>query len=168
MKKYKFKVGLLKISPQVAGERLEHLYEKHSKITADIIVDDARDEKAVLHPIFEWNDRKAAEEHRKQQARRLLTDITITVEKESKGETVTVDVRVFHNIRDDSDGLVGKAESSRYITIEDVMKDQKASDYLLKRAYAELVVFKNKYIMLTALKPHAEQLDKMILALKPE
>ena len=55
-------------------QRLDALAEAlDGKLTPDAVVDDAKNPASPLHPFFEWNDAKAAEEHRRYQARKLMT-----------------------------------------------------------------------------------------------
>ena len=59
-------------------------------ITAEILVETARSEDSVLHPLFEWNDSLAAEKYRLQQARTIINNIEVTIV--SKHETYVVPV----------------------------------------------------------------------------
>ena len=52
---------------------------KGGKLMVDDVVDAARDEDSPLHRHFTWDDSKAADEHRKQQARALISRLKITV-----------------------------------------------------------------------------------------
>lgn len=60
---------------------LQAIEEKHGGILRPRdVVDEARDENNVLHNYFEWDDAKAADEHRLWQARQLITYEFQTVE----------------------------------------------------------------------------------------
>jgi hypothetical protein len=54
--------------------------ETEGRLTASNVVETARDETSPLHSHFEWDDSAAAEEHRKEQARRLIRSVKIRVE----------------------------------------------------------------------------------------
>lgn len=165
MKEYKFKKGFqVKISAQEAGERLNYLYEKHKYITPEIVLTDARNKDSQLHEAFEWNDKIAAERFRIERATRLIGNLEITIEKEKDGNKIIAEVRVFHNIQGEKN--IFEDRSSGYLTLEDAMENPAAKNYLLGKAYADLIAFKKKYETLMELKPFMEQIDQMILALE--
>lgn len=64
---------------QVVGETLHAISKRNGKLTPVLVVDSARPAKSPLHRYFEWNDKKAADEHRKDQARYLISCI-VTIE----------------------------------------------------------------------------------------
>ena len=71
-----------KISAQKAGERFDQLRAKHGEVTPALVVDDARPVNALLHPLFEWNNTRAADQYRLYQARHILNSIvTVNPEK---------------------------------------------------------------------------------------
>jgi len=167
MKNYKFKDGshIKNVSAEIVGKRLDYLYEKHNYLTPEIVVTDAKNKESELHPIFEWNDKKAAAEHRKAQARALIRSIVVTIESDNNKEKTETDIRVFHNVRGDK-GIFEKGETSRYLTITDALNSPEATDFLLKKAYNDMVAFKNKYSNLIQLKPYLEKLDEIISVLE--
>ena len=76
--KYEARTGspFKKEMAQVYGERLEYIRTNNkNKITPVTIVTDAKSKSSPLHNYFEWNDRKASEEYRLQQARSLINHI---------------------------------------------------------------------------------------------
>jgi len=163
---YKFKNRMFKISAKAVGERLSELYQKNGFITRKIVLDDAKDNDSPIHLGFDWNDKVAAENWRLEQAGQLIRNLIITVEKpDDKGETKKVEVRVFHNIRDDNNPY-NKESNSRYIIVNDIMNDPHASDYLLQKAFSDMVAYREKYSNLNELKPHIHLIDKIIDDLK--
>ena len=72
--------GLAKgVSPSIAAEEIKRLQELHGAVTPEILVEEARKRRSPLHPIFEWDDTKAAYNYRLQQARTLLNNIQVTI-----------------------------------------------------------------------------------------
>lgn len=65
------------VDAQIAGKALSHIHKKHGKITPDLIVEYAKDRKSPIHSCFEWDDTKAAYQHRKQQARVFMCNVQI-------------------------------------------------------------------------------------------
>lgn len=51
---------------------LVDIYVRHNCLQASTVVEEATPEDSVLHPLFEWNDSKAAHQHRLSQARKLI------------------------------------------------------------------------------------------------
>lgn len=56
----------------VVDKALDALYQKKGKLTAAIVLEAATPESHPLHRFFEWNDSKAAEQHRMAQAYALI------------------------------------------------------------------------------------------------
>ena len=75
-----------RLDAQTVATALDGLYQAHGEITATAVVEAARPKKAPLHPAFEWDDTKAAEEHRLWQARRIVRAVQV-VDDETKDET---------------------------------------------------------------------------------
>lgn len=87
-------------SAQKYGDALYRLYDILGKFpTPEEIVDEARNPKSPLHDAFEWDDSKAANAHRLQQARNMVNHITVTVIKDGK----KVEQKAFHSVVDDDE-----------------------------------------------------------------
>lgn len=102
------------VDPEVAGQRLEQIRARNGVMRPIDIVDDARPENSPLHPAFEWDDRIAAERHRENQARELVTALIVTVarqEGEDEDDTQQVCVGFVSVVSDDRRGYVPIAEA---------------------------------------------------------
>jgi hypothetical protein len=77
MTKYKWAKGAYSFGGVKAEDAAEALaeIESYTLVTAESVVDAAKDPENPLHPAFEWDDAKAAHEHRKMQARTLIRAI---------------------------------------------------------------------------------------------
>lgn len=64
-----------------AAAELDRIRQFHGELTPEVVIEESRSESAPLHPAFEWDNEKAAEEFRKQQARHLLRGICIVREE---------------------------------------------------------------------------------------
>ena len=126
------------VPAQVAGEYLEQLAKDKGELTPELILNESRDEKAVLHPCFEWDDEKAAEGYRLYQAGKILRDITVKIEREEN--TPPRIVRAYVNVTDQQ-----KHEKGAYVSIDIAMKNCDYKAQVLKNALYELQTFKNKY-----------------------
>lgn len=79
-----------KVDPSIAANELQRIQDVYGLITPEIIVNEARDPNSVLHPIFEWDNKKAAHGYRLQQARILLNNIQITVITDGEPKEISV------------------------------------------------------------------------------
>ena len=110
MKKYHARTGapFKKGLAQKYGERLTYISLKtNGKITPMDVVEDGKHKSSPFYNYFEWDDTKAAEEHRLQQARNLINHIVevVIIEgrpskqksffsvKNGKGRTVYVTIK---------------------------------------------------------------------------
>ena len=83
--------GLAKrVDPSIAGQELQRIQNFYGSITPEILVNEAKKRKSPLHPIFEWDDTKAAEGYRLQQARILLNNIRVTVVTDGESRDISV------------------------------------------------------------------------------
>lgn len=59
-------------------QAIQALADAHDqRLTPDIVVESARNPESPLHARFEWDDTKAADEHRRAQARMLIRSIKV-------------------------------------------------------------------------------------------
>ena len=97
-----------------------------------MVVEDARDPKSVLHSHFEWDDRKAAELHRTDQARALIRSIRIIDEDDDDQSRPA-----FLSIRAD-DGI-------GYRSYQDVLSSADLRGRLLQQAERDLDSWTQRY-----------------------
>lgn len=62
---------------EIIRARLKQLEDRKGSLTPEAVVRDARNPKSVLHGQFEWDDKKAGNAFRIQQARGLIQQISI-------------------------------------------------------------------------------------------
>src|SRR3990167_767507 len=108
------KGGLMTAEQRGAIEfRLRTLYEKNGKrLTADLVVRDARNPTSPLHVCFEWDDGLAAEAWREQQARTLMRSVVYEV------QTGTRVVEVVQYVRDPKCDV----QEQGYVSVEDLRR----------------------------------------------
>lgn len=89
---YKWQLkGLAKnVNPLSAYEELKRLQDIHGTLSAEIVLNAARPKKSILHPIFEWDESKAAEKYRLYQARLLLNNIKIRIVSDGEANEYSV------------------------------------------------------------------------------
>jgi len=110
-------------------------------ITAESVVELAKNESSVIHDEFDWDDEVAGHKWRNHQARVLINNLVIEVEQNETKESVPV--RILHTTSDRDD----------YKPLEYFMTHEDEREKLLKQAYADLESFKRKYYTLKELKP---------------
>lgn len=137
---YQWKYAL-PIKAQVVGEHFEKLEKEQGCITPTIVLNSARSESSVIHDCFEWNDDIAAEEYRKEQAGRLIRNLTVKTIDETNIETVPV--RAYVHMKEGS--------GSTYISLKSVLSDEELTQQMLEQAKTELDAFTKKYATLKEL-----------------
>jgi hypothetical protein len=127
--------AILPIAAQAAGEELERIRaSRNGRLTTEDTVSEAKAEANPLHPVFDWNDETAGHKWRLEQARYLIRNITITVEKPS-GEQVPI--RAFVNVQRDED--------RSFTSVAQAMSDEDLRAQVVGRAWAELEAWRKRY-----------------------
>lgn len=125
---------------QYAEERrvLERLARQNNGLLmVDDVVEEARDPQSVLHRHFQWDDDKAAEAYRKQQARQLIQKVTVTIEK-----APDVHIRAFVSLSTD------QYEGGGYRMTANVLSDDNLKAQLLHDMQLALVKWKKQINLL--------------------
>lgn len=144
---YEYKIpGLYSVPAQEAGEELDRIYQDRGKLDAADVVDESRPMEAVLHPCFEWDDPKAAELWRQQQARGLINCIVTAVDT-PKGKQV--ETRAFVHVE------------QSYHPLEVVLSEVDKFAQLKQSVIAELKAFQKKYQTISWLSPVFDAIDKV-------
>lgn len=142
----------------VLNELTELTAANDGELFPEAVVDAAKKKRSALHGYFEWDDTKAANEHRLTQARRLIRCVEVVrPEAPDKGYT-----RAFQVARSKRDG---KGQS--YQQIEDIMADPDRRAELIQRALMELLAIRRKYHQLQELAIVFRELDAVVANYKP-
>lgn len=145
---YKYKMpGLYNVPAQVAGEELNRIYEERGKLDAADVVDESRPVDAALHPEFEWDDPKAAELYRQQQARNLINCIVTVVDTPKNKQ---VETRAFVHVE------------QSYHPLNVVVSDTEKLYQLKLSAFREMKAFRKKYQNVAELVPVFQAIDTVI------
>lgn len=145
---YKWKTNYFKTSAEVAAGVMDELSQE-GRLTAANLVDASRPEDAPLHREFEWDNDKAAEMYRQDQARLMIRNIVIINEQSEQQETT----RAFVHIKEE--------ETSTYEPILVVVKDEDKLQKLYETAKRELAAFRLKYKSIQAFAALFEEIDKL-------
>lgn len=137
--------GLFKADPVKVHLELQQLEE----ITPDSIVERARDKNSVLHNLFDWDDKVAADKWRKQQARVIVCNLVVKEVKTEKSKPISV--RIYHKTD----------EQKEYHEFGFFIKHEDEYQKLLNQARKDLNSFKTKYHNLKELKPIFRLIDEL-------
>lgn len=116
------------------------------------VVTYARNATTALHGCFEWDDGKAAEAHRMEQARHIIrvrfADVPVL-----DGDTQIL-VREYVHLSADDVGV--------YRRVEDVVGSKTQRVVMLEDAKRDLRAFRDKYILLAELAGVRKEIDKVL------
>jgi len=121
------------IGAQIAAERLHTIRIANGELTPRVVVDDAANPRSPLHPCFEWNDDKAADNYRLWQARKLMGSIVVAEYADAPVDTET---RAFVHVT---------LEEPQYVPIEVAMTSVDMREEILDRAKREIRIWKQRY-----------------------
>ena len=139
----------IKANAQEAGLMMEEL-ERTVGLTKETLLEANRKEGTVLHNEFTWNDTEAAEAYRLEQAKHILSNITIVT-----GEKNETPVRAFFSIAQDT------VKDRRYESLRVIVSDETKIEKLMQTAIRELTAFRKKYTMLTKLNRIFAEIDEL-------
>lgn len=74
------------LDPNVVGRELARLQREKGELTAEVVVEAARDPRSPLHDAFDWDPQRAAHEHWLHIGRRLIKSVAIRYEKRERVE----------------------------------------------------------------------------------
>lgn len=134
---YQWKPGAFApVSAQIVGEELNKIQIEKGRFfkPADVVAV-AKDDASVLHPIFEWNDIKAAARYREDQAKYIIRNVVII----NQDDEQKAPVRAFVSV------VVGERGESNYTTLSNAMSDDDFRAQILRQADADIRAFEAKY-----------------------
>jgi hypothetical protein len=129
------------INPTEVGKIIKLIADKKGKCTPRDVVEVARPVDSVLHPLFQWDDTKAAEAFRQQQARSLIRSIQVVRLEGDKPKIVERKALMVHVPTRDEDNQ----EEAGYITIESALNDKVARGKVVEMAFKQLQGIRAKY-----------------------
>lgn len=143
----------LEAKPQEVGERIEQIRTINAgSVTPELLVDDARAEDSPLHSCFEWDDGRAAEKFRLDQARLVLRSIVVSVTEDRR-----LPVRAFVAIeRNDDEGKV-------YTSVQEALGTDALREQLLNNALREVQSWRRRYSRLKELASVFGAIDQLEL-----
>lgn len=119
-----------------ARTHLERLYVQHGELTTEAVVTAARAVGSPLHRYFEWDDSRAAEAYRHEQAAALIRRVQVRVLLDGDTRPHAVTVRRFE-ATDEARGA--------YRAVDDIALDGRALASLLARFERDAAAFERRY-----------------------
>lgn len=148
---YKWNNYKYPVSAEVVGKHFEQIEKKYGKLNNRNVLDSARPEKSPIHSLFEWDDTKAADKYRLEQASRLIVNLNVEIETE---EAKPIVCRAFVN--------VSEAKQGSFINIESAFRVEETQEIVLKRAMQELKAFEQKYKNLEILADLFSEINELV------
>lgn len=139
------------VKAEVAGEVM-HRLEAEGRLTPANLVDEARPEESPMHKAFEWDDAKAAENYRKQQATQMIRAIVVRESDIVEGGSENVRVKVFNQ----------PEKGGVYESLRTILMDEEKTGSLLDKAKVELRTFRIKYSQLDRLARLMSEIDMVL------
>lgn len=150
------------VDANLVGAEIDALGKRLGKpfrgVTPRDVVDSARELDSPLHPLFEWNDDKAAERWRVHQARNVLNSLRVVVVTEDnrcEGPRIS---RVSVN----AGGDVGRL----YVPVITASRNEALRVRMLEDALTGLVGWRKRYAELKGVDGAVEHVDKAVAMIK--
>ncbi len=125
----------------MAGDVLDTLQQEHGgRLTPRVVVEAARPIDAVLHPAFEWDDTKAADLYRDDQARHVISSIRVVQPRTDPKQAP----QSFHAYVSLVEQIGGEAQRA-YVPMARVFEDGDLLKQAIEAAAAELRAFVDRY-----------------------
>ena len=143
---------------QEVGEYITNL----GAVTPETMLEDARPEGSRLHTYFEWDDTKAAEQHRLQTCRKIYNHFTFTVVNDTTEEQGTI--RAFLNVKTTIEPSKQADEKTKRVYVPTVAAFEKP-DYrkqIIGQAKVEIKRWRERYKMYSKFEPLFIAIDKMV------
>lgn len=142
------------VKAEIAGKTMEKIEDRDGAVTKEALLEEARPEDSPMHPAFEWDDGVAAEKYRLEQARYIIADIVVMVEKVGDDDEMK-SIPAYVNV------VAGKNNPAGYRRIDVAMHDEVMRDAVLQNALAELKQFRKKYATLKELDGVFNEIKKL-------
>lgn len=131
-KKYQWGEGYQpKLDANIVGGVVEQIEDEYGSVTKEIFLEKSRPEDSATHSLFEWDNDKAAENYRLEQARKTIGCLRVVY---SSPKNADVPVKAFVNVSEFT-------EKAQYRNIEVVMNDEDSKETYLTRIRHELNSF---------------------------
>ena len=112
---------------------LKKIRSQKGAITADNVLEAARDENHPLHRFFDWDDASAAEKFRRQQATQMIARVVVNIDVQGAPRTV----RAFIGVDRDAE--------RQYLPAVEVLSDKESRLRILAEMKSDLEAMRRRY-----------------------
>ena len=127
-----------KVPAQTAGEHIEALSERDGEVTPKSLLEDSRPADAVLHPLYEWDDGKAAEKYRLHQSKLIIGNLEIISVQHEELSIPPTPIRAFVSVNE-------RNEKASYRPTLIALSEEETRKKVIENAKRELASFDAKY-----------------------
>ena len=121
---------------------LKEIEQRRGVLKPQFVVQEAEDPSHPLHSEFDWDDAVAAEKHRLQQARQLISKVRIQFKEN--------EIDAFYSVRVE---LANGQQDRAYVSHSVILKNPSLREQILQDALTELMHWEEKYAEYSELKP---------------
>jgi len=140
------------VGAQIAAERLSAIKSDRGAITPRYVLDDAASDNSPLHKCFEWNNEKAADNYRLDQARKLIGAIVVAKIDDAP---VKKETRAF---------VHSTIEGNQYVPIQVAMSRSDMRAETLGRAKQEIAMWRARYAAYSEFAELHARIDSLLAA----
>lgn len=130
-----------KAPAQVVGDTLNQLQQENGgRLTARMVVEAARPMESPIHALLEWDDLRAAELHRENEARHIIAAVRV-VQKANDPKQADTLIHAYVNLTE----KVGEDEQRAYVPMARVFDDADLLAQAIAKAAADLRACEARY-----------------------
>lgn len=138
-----------KFTEEVISEILE--VKEQNGLTAENLLEVAKNKNSALHDFFDWNDTSAGEKFRIYQARCLINEVKIVVDEK--------EFHAFENVN----VSINEESSREYKGFVEILNTEQYRTQIIKQALESITSWKDKYKEYSEFKPIVSSIDKVKL-----
>lgn len=128
-------------------QELNRIYRRDGVLVPAIVVDEARPDDSPLHQHFTWDDGEAADEWRREQARRLIRTFKIVLDETTPPQPINVNINMnegstvpeYMNLTHPATGLRG------YYRTQDLLTDEQTRPLIFDEVRKHIASLRRKY-----------------------
>jgi hypothetical protein len=149
-----------KLTGKITQERIDELLRIHKTkgLTAETLLEKAKNKKSSLHELFEWNNNKAGEKWRLAQARWIINEVRVIIETEEIPAFEVITTVECNDSQNSS--LLLKENNKAYEPIVEILTDKEKRKQLVDKALLWITYWSKRYEQLEELKPIFEAIKK--------
>lgn len=146
------------VDAQEAGDELDRIREANGgELRPEAVLSEARSESSLLHPCFEWDDSRAAEKYRREQAASLIRSVRVlVVSEDGEKEPARAYIRV----------LPAGADKPAYLPRAVVAAEPSLLSQAINEAVSDLRHAENRLAEFRALRKELSDLKQIRLRLE--